>query len=126
MLVTVSHLILMLLAVVRSLNGLMNLPYALQWAYGWTRLAFITTLVAVAVLVPLLLWVTSVYGGVGAAAIWVVLNAGYVLITVQVMHRRLLRGGQRRGDGEDIGVPLPAAVVTRRLRRSLVTTRDSL
>ena len=125
MLATETHLILTLLAVGTALNGLMNLPYALQLAYGWTRLAFITNLVAVAVLVPLLLWVTSVYGGVGAAAIWVVLNAGYVLITVQVMHRRLLRGEQRRWYVEDIGLPLAAAVVTAGLGRSLITTQSS-
>ena len=85
-----SHILLSLLVIGTTLNGLMNLPYSLQLAHGWTKLAFYTNVVAVAFLAPALVVITRHYGAVGAASIWVILNSGYVLITVQLMHRRLL------------------------------------
>jgi len=36
-----THLVVSILIVGTALNGLMNLPYALQLAYGWTTLAFL-------------------------------------------------------------------------------------
>jgi O-antigen/teichoic acid export membrane protein len=71
------------------------MPYALQLANGWTKLAFYQNLVSIIVLVPGIILLTERYGMVGAAIIWVLLNSGYVFITVQLMHRRLLRGEQR-------------------------------
>jgi hypothetical protein len=41
------------------------------------------------------------------------------------MHRRLLRGEQRRWYVEDIGLPLAAALVTAGLGRSLINTQAS-
>lgn len=72
------------------LNGLMHMPAQLQLAYGWVSLGIKTNVVAVVVLIPAIFWVVPKYGAIGAAWIWVVLNAGYVLIAMQFMHRRLL------------------------------------
>jgi O-antigen/teichoic acid export membrane protein len=110
--VTVRHtaLVLSLLVAGTALNGLMQLPYALQLAHGWTRLALYSNAVAVAVLVPMIFFATSRYGAVGAASVWVVLNSGYVLVSVQIMHTRLLRGEKWRWYLEDVGLPLVAAL----------------
>jgi O-antigen/teichoic acid export membrane protein len=99
-----------LLIIGTTLNGLMNLPYALQLAYGWTRLAFYTNVIAVILLIPLLIVATANYGAIGAALLWIVLNSGYVLIQIQIMHRRLLKGEQWRWYFEDVGLPLVAAL----------------
>jgi O-antigen/teichoic acid export membrane protein len=104
-----AHLILSLLVIGFTLNGLMNLPYALQLAHGWTKLAFYVNIAAVILLVPLVILLTNLYGGVGAATVWVILNGGYVLISIQLMHRRLLIGEQWRWYFEDVGIPLVAA-----------------
>ena len=72
------------------LNGLMWMPYQCQLAHGWTSLAIKTNVVAVIVLIPAIFWVVPHYGAVGAAWIWVALNAGYVLIAIQFMHRMLI------------------------------------
>lgn len=109
--VTNTQWLVSLLMIGTALNGLMNLPYALQLAYGWTKLSFYTNLVSIMLLVPLLLFATSHYGAVGAALMWVLLNSGYVLIVLQFMHRRLLIGEQRRWYIEDIGLPLIAALL---------------
>jgi O-antigen/teichoic acid export membrane protein len=112
--------ILSLLIVGTALNGLMNLPYALQLAHGWTKLAFYSNVVAVIALTPLIFFATSRFGAVGAAAVWVLLNSGYVLVCLQIMHRRLLRGEKWRWYGEDVGLPLTAALLAAGLGRWLL------
>jgi len=74
------------------LNGLMNLPYAMQLAHGWTRLTIGTNLLALTISVPLGIYVIGTYGVDGAAYLWLVTN--FVLLTVglPLMHRRLLPG----------------------------------
>jgi O-antigen/teichoic acid export membrane protein len=115
-----AYLTASLLVVGTVLNGLMTLPYALQLAYGWTRLTFYTNVIAVLVLGPALWWAALRFGTVGAAAVWVVLNSGYVLIQLQLMHRRLLPGEQWRWYLEDVALPLVAALVTAGVGRWLV------
>lgn len=87
-------------------NGFGNLPYMLQLAHGWTGLALRVTIIAVAVIVPAIFWATPRYGAVGAAYAWLALNAGYVLIAIHFMHRRLLPREKWRWYAHDIGAPL--------------------
>jgi O-antigen/teichoic acid export membrane protein len=115
-----THYLVSLLIIGTALNGLMHLPYALQLAYGWTSLTFYTNLIAVIVLVPMMVVATSLYGAVGAAGVWIVLNSGYVLIHLQIMHQRLLKREQWRWYFEDIGLPLVAAVSVIGLGRLLI------
>ena len=93
------------------LNALMWMPHQSQLAHGWTGLSIRTNLVAVAVVIPAILWLVPVYGAQAAAWIWVMLNAGYVLIAIHFMHRRILPGQLRRWYLEDIGAPLGGAAV---------------
>jgi O-antigen/teichoic acid export membrane protein len=105
-----THIIVSILIIGTALNGLMNLPYALQLAHGWTKLALYTNIIASIVLVPMIYFLTMHYGVVGAASAWVILNAGYVLICIQIMHSRLLKGEQWRWYLNDVGIPLSAAL----------------
>jgi O-antigen/teichoic acid export membrane protein len=93
-----------------GLNGLMHVPYALQLANGWTRLAFTANLIAVVLLVPLIVALTTHYGAIGAAVVWIILNTGYTLFAIPTMHRRLLRGEQWRWYLIDVGRPLAAVL----------------
>ena len=45
-----------------------------------------------------------------AAWIWVALNAAYVLVAVQFMHRRILQGDKRLWHLEDVVLPVGCAV----------------
>lgn len=103
--------LLSLLVVGTLLNGLMWIPYQTQLAYGWTNLAILTNLVAVTVLVPAILWTVPQYGAIGAAWIWVILNAGYCLISVQFMYRRILPQEKWRWYINDLIKPLAAALL---------------
>lgn len=121
-----THTVLSLLIIGTALNGLMNIPYALQLAYGWTRLTFYSNVVAAIILVPLLFFMISHYGLVGAGIVWTILNSAYVLIVQQIMHRYLLKGELCRWYIEDVGLPLfaalPIAVLGRWLIYSQMTT----
>lgn len=121
-----THLLVSLLIIGTALNGLMHLPYGLQLAHGWTSLAFYTNLISVIVLVPLLIVSTVNFGAMGAAAVWITLNSSYVLIQLQIMHRRLLIGEQWRWYIQDVGLPMAAALVVVGLGRLLVQDFISL
>ena len=99
-----------LFAIGTALQGLMNVPYALQLAAGWTKLALYANLVAIGILLPALVVLASRYGALGAGIIWVALNLGYATIGVAIMHRRLLRGHLGRWYGADVGLPLVASI----------------
>lgn len=74
-----------------ALNGLMNIPYAIQIAFGWTSLPFWLNVLFIATLVPAILWGTINYGAIGAAAVWLLLNLLCLLIVPQLMHRLILQ-----------------------------------
>ena len=93
-----------------AVNGLMNLPLMLQLAHGWTRLVFVMNTIAVLVLGPAIYFASLRYGGIGAAAVWIVLNSCYVVFMLPLMHRRLLPGRLGAWFGRDVGLPLAAAL----------------
>ena len=89
-------------------NGLMNVPYALQLAYGWTRITFWFSVVSIVLLVPCVWWAAVKYGPVGGAATWALLNLGYLVVVPQIMYRRLLRA--EKSTWYRMGVVLPVLV----------------
>lgn len=122
-----SSPILSVLVVGTALNGLMNLPYALQLAYGWTKLAFYQNLVAVLFVVPSIWWLGHRFGGIGAATVWVALNLSYALISIPLMHRQLLRKEMSAWYWRDVLPPTFAAVAaTGTLRLSMPTIPNGL
>jgi O-antigen/teichoic acid export membrane protein len=113
--------ILTLLVLGTAVNGLLNLPYALQLAYGWTRLSLTANAIAVLILVPALFVAASRYGAVGAARVWCMYNFGYALVVIHIMHRRILPGQEWRWYGQDVGLPLVVALTATALTRVVVT-----
>ncbi len=101
-----THLLLSLLIAGSTLNSLMLLPLTLQLSYGWTKLSFFKNIVAVILYIPLLLWLVSRAGAIGAAVVWILLNAGYFLMEIPIMHTRLLKNEMWRWYFKDVGVPV--------------------
>jgi O-antigen/teichoic acid export membrane protein len=91
------------------LNCLMWVPYQMQLAYGWTSLMITINCVAVVVLVPAIFVVVPVYGPMGAAWIWLILNGTYCLIGVHFMYRKVLRTEKWGWYLRDVAIPLAAA-----------------
>lgn len=107
---TNTYMLLSLVAVGNGLNSLLWLPYSLQLAHGWTKLAFYSNVFAIILLVPLMISGVYKYGAVGGAFIWVLLNFSYVFIHIQIMHRRILIGEQWKWYFEDLALPFIVAV----------------
>jgi O-antigen/teichoic acid export membrane protein len=109
--------LLAVLALGALFNALMWIPYQLQLAHGWTSLTIKVNAIAVSLLVPAILLVVPMYGGIGAAWAWVTLNAGYLTFDVSLMHRRLLPTEKWRWYGRDVAVPLTGAAAAATLLR---------
>lgn len=75
-----------------SLNGVMHFPFALQLAYGSTKLPLTITTVLILTLAPLIFILTSLYGAIGGALAWLILNVSYLLFGTWITHRSLLKG----------------------------------
>ncbi|GAO34788.1 polysaccharide biosynthesis protein [Sulfuricella sp. T08] len=103
--------LLVLLALGMMLNSLMGIPYMLTLAYGWPGFAVRQNFVAVIILIPAILWATPRYGAIGAAWIWVILNAGYVLIAAHYLYRRLLKSEKWHWYLYDVVYPTLGALI---------------
>jgi O-antigen/teichoic acid export membrane protein len=117
--------VLTLLALGTLCNGLMNMPYMLQLAYGWTSLSVKVNIVAVIAVVPGLVWAVPRFGVVGAAATWLILNAAYLIFVVSLMHQRILRAEKWRWITRAAIIPLVAGGVGAFLARTILPTSNS-
>lgn len=107
------------------LNGLMWVPYQTQLAHGWTSLAVRINIVAVLIIVPAILWATPRYGAEGAAWVWVSLNAGYVIIGVHFMYRKILSAEKWRWYMHDLMLPLGAGLTTALVLKAVWSDADT-
>ncbi len=95
-----------------ALNGVMNIPYALQLAAGWARLPLYINLVTIAWAIPSTWWAAKTYGGVGGAAVWLGLNTGFLVFTPIFMHRKLLPNAMKRWYLNAVLVPISVCAVS--------------
>jgi O-antigen/teichoic acid export membrane protein len=117
-----THLLVSILICGTAINGLMGMPYALQLAFGWTKLSVFKNIIAVILLVPLIIYMTKHYGATGAASVWFVLNMGYVFFEIPIMHRRLLRKEKWRWYWQDVCYPLMACMFVAGLGRLFMSS----
>ena len=103
-----------------ALNGLMNIPYALQLARGWTRLAAGLNAASLVFGVPLCLWAVQRHGMVGATLPWLLANLISVVVGIPLMHRRLLQGEATHWYLRDILPPLLAGFCVALLLHALL------
>lgn len=94
-----------------AFNGLTHAPYAAQLAYGRQRLTIISYLISVIIIVPALLIFVPKYGVTSAAWVWVLINLGYILLTVPVMHSQILRKDKWKWYGRDVFEPSIVALL---------------
>lgn len=88
------------------INGAMHFPYALQLAYGKSRLPATINFILLIAFVPLLFSLAINYGIVGGAAAWAILNIIYLFVGTWITHRTMLRGEGISWILSDIGIPL--------------------
>ena len=107
-----TSLIAALLTTGSAFGCIVSIPYALQLAHGWTRLAFWSNVFALSISAPLFLIFTRYFGATGAAGVCLIVNLSYIATDVMPMHRRLLTFEATRWLFEDVGTPLIACAVT--------------
>jgi len=116
--------IMTLLVIGSAINGIMNLPYALQLAYGWTSIALWLTILLTLVSVPTTWFAARHYGPLGAAFIWPALNVLYFAIGAPLTHRRLLKGGALKWSGE-VALPLFCVLMVAVIGKTVVVAHSS-
>jgi O-antigen/teichoic acid export membrane protein len=99
---------------------LMYIPYMLQLAAGWSRLAVSVNSVAACLYLPLLWLVASHHGAIGAAATWAASTFATLMTTSFIMHRRLLRQEWSNWLMRDVARPALAAIATAVLLANVV------
>jgi O-antigen/teichoic acid export membrane protein len=104
-----AALIVSLLVIGTAINALVSVPAYLQAAVGWPQLMLYANLCAAAIVVPSMIGMTMRFGPAGAAVVWIALNTAYLVVTVPLMHRRLLPRELGRWLRVDVAVPLAGA-----------------
>jgi O-antigen/teichoic acid export membrane protein len=94
-----------LLSIGSALHGVMFIPYALQLAYGITRLPLTINMILMAILVPLIIFFALSYGVLGGAAAWLIFQVLYVFLGAWLTHRQLLKGVGILWLFNDVGIP---------------------
>lgn len=87
---TIVAPVLSLLALGTMFNGLMNIPYMLRLAYGWTSLSVIINTLSVLVIIPAMFVAVKHFGMIGAAFAWMILNAFDMVVTAHFMYARIM------------------------------------
>jgi O-antigen/teichoic acid export membrane protein len=105
-----SYLLASLLMIGAAIKSMMDIPYTLQLAAGWTKLTILINSVFVLVYVPLVVAAVRWKSAVGAAGVIPIMNLSCLLIYVHMMHNRLLPEAKSEWYRKDIGAPLVAAV----------------
>lgn len=109
-----------LLLIGTALNGVMHFPYALQLAYGVTRLPLTINVILIVIMVPMTFFLAKSYGAIGGAIGWAVLNGLYLALGTWLTHRSLLKDIGRQWLFSDVTFPLGTATVIAGLGGKLI------
>ena len=100
-----------LLAIGSALNGVMYFPYALQLAYGKTWMPLTINVLSMVFQFPLIIFLVNIYGALGGAIAWLILEILYVIFGPWLTHRYLLKKLATKWVFQDIGIPLALSIV---------------
>jgi O-antigen/teichoic acid export membrane protein len=104
------YVVVSVLVAYKAIMSMTTMPYCLQVAHAWTKLAFFSSLVLVMIQAPMMFLMVHLYGIVGAAVTLMICGSGYLISNIQLTHRRLLPGEGRIWYIKDVGGPLIGAV----------------
>ena len=99
------------IAVGMACTGVMYFPYTLQLAAGRPKLALLTTVVLLIVMVPTVLLLATRQGAVGGAIAWAVLGGLYLLFGTWLTGRYVMPFAGWRWLSSNVGVPLLATAL---------------
>jgi len=114
-----------LLILGEAIQSLQVLPYLLSLAHGSVKLNLQINVVSVIVITPLLIFLITKYGVVGAGISWLVMNLCTCVPFTYFIHRRFLPGELRRWFMLGVGRPLLVAAPCVLLGQCLIPMTDS-
>lgn len=100
-----------IMAVGSALHGMMFFPYALQLAYGRTRLPLTINAILILIVVPLTYFLVLTHGVLGGAIAWLIFHLLYFLLGTWLTHRYLLKGIGLKWIIQDVGIPLMVTLI---------------
>ncbi|MBN8507203.1 MAG: oligosaccharide flippase family protein [Burkholderiales bacterium] len=104
--------VLVLYALGNGVLAVSAFPFYLQFAKGDMLYHVIGNAVFVVLLIPLVVWAASTFGGVGAGYVWLGMNLVAFVAWLPLVHRKFAPGLNLRWYLEDVGVIVaPAALV---------------
>jgi O-antigen/teichoic acid export membrane protein len=107
-----THVLSSILVIGTAINyGTMHVLDLIQMSYNWLKAGLLSRLIALLGAVPLMILVASRYGAMGAALSWLLIYAGYLLITPHFVFRRLMVGKKAAWYVKDLLVPLCVATI---------------
>lgn len=107
-----TYIMAQILIVGSMFNALMVIPYFIIIANGWTKFIFYQNVIAAIILVPMLFVWTNLYGALGATFVWLSVNAGYIVFSQPLMHRRILKNELLRWYWNDFLLPMIPSLLT--------------
>jgi len=120
-----TSLIVSLLLIGTGLNGVMHFPFALQLAYGLTKLPLTITSILIIILAPLIFILTLLYGATGGALAWLILNLVYLLFGTWLTHRTILKGAAKFWLIHCVGYPFIRSVIILAIGWQLTFVKES-
>jgi O-antigen/teichoic acid export membrane protein len=91
-------------------NGLVNLPYALQLAYGKTKFTLYFNFALIFFELPLFYYLVPLFGPEGGAFCWFIANAFYLLVSAHCIPIKFMQQEKWRWYFYDIFLPLIGVV----------------
>lgn len=107
------------------IDAMLYIPFCVQIAYGWTRLAFLMLGVSLPIFLMVVVSAVPVFGPVSAAWAWVGVNAFLLLVWVPLMHRRILKRTALQWYIGSVAVPFSVAVLVALLLLPIFPDDDS-
>lgn len=100
------YAIVSLLSIGTLLNLLVTMPGQLQIANGKTKVMVYTNALSLAFVLPLDIIFGIMYGGIGVAFVWILLNIFYIFVSIFFVHSRLLDEEKTRWILNDVIRPM--------------------
>lgn len=120
-----SYIIMGLILFGTMLNGLPSVPGNCSIGFGWPMLVTYVNLSQLIVIIPLLLWLVSLYNGIGAAITWVVLNSTYITVLTFIFFKYYLNSEKIKWYLYDIIIPAFSAFLVVLISRFIFPAFDS-
>lgn len=89
-----------------AINGAMHFPFALQLAHGNSSLPLKIAFFLTIIFLPSTIVLANIYGAVGGAISWLMMNTIYLILGSWLTHRLLLKSLTIKWLITDIGIPM--------------------